>query len=136
MELSCETCTYWWVEEKACTNNINCSQYSEWEAIAEPTKPVIPLLLKAPTILKKAADLLEERGKDYDNGEERSMFRAVGAFNCVTGLKLTETQGWLLMQCVKLVRQQNAKGFHQDSYEDDVAYAALKAEAASRESDT
>ena len=91
------------------------------------------LALKAPAILKKAADLLEERGKDYDNGEERSMFRAVGAFNSVTGLKLTETQGWLLMQCVKLVRQQNAKGFHRDSYEDDVAYAALKAEAAARE---
>lgn len=87
----------------------------------------------ASTTLKKAADLLEERGKNYDSGHERSMAQAVGAFNCITGLKLTETQGWLFMQCVKLVRQQNAKGFHQDSYEDDVAYAALKTEAAAKE---
>lgn len=90
--------------------------------------------LTVETVFEKVIGTIKERGKDYDGGRERSMAQIVGAFNCITGSKLTEIQGWLFMQCVKLVRQQNAKGFHQDSYVDDVAYAALKTEAAAKES--
>jgi hypothetical protein len=87
--------------------------------------------MKAPDFLRKGADLLEERGKQYDQpGGERSMGKAVGAFNIITGRDLTEAEGWLLLQTLKDVRQwQNPGVYHADSAEDCVSYAALKAEA-------
>lgn len=86
--------------------------------------------MKAPEILQKAAEIMEERGRQYDKPEgERSMGRAVLAFNAITGRDLTESEGWLLLQVLKDVRQwQNPDKPHQDSLEDCVAYAALKAE--------
>lgn len=89
--------------------------------------------MKAPDLLKKAADIMEERGKQYDKPEgERSMGAAVAAFSCITGIKLTEAEGWLLLQILKDVRQwQNPSRYHQDSAEDCIAYSALKAEALS-----
>ena len=84
----------------------------------------------APELLNKAAALMDERGKQYDKPEgERSMGRAVGAFNCITGRDLTEAEGWLLLQTLKDVRLWQRPGYHQDSAEDCIAYAALKAEA-------
>lgn len=87
--------------------------------------------MKAQDYLHKAAALMDERGKQYDQPEgERSMSRAVRAFNAITGKDLTEPEGWLLLQVLKDVRQwQNPATFHADSAEDCVAYAALKAEA-------
>lgn len=87
--------------------------------------------MKAQDYLHKAAALMDERGKQYDQPEgERSMGRAVLAFNAITGKDLTEPEGWLLLQVLKDVRQwQNPATFHADSAEDCVAYAALKAEA-------
>lgn len=86
----------------------------------------------AEQFLTHASELMRERGMQYDKGQERSMPRAVNAFNAITGNSLTEEEGWLLMQCVKMVRQSNTEGFHQDSYEDEIAYAALKAESAQK----
>lgn len=84
----------------------------------------------APELLNKAAAIMEERGKQYDKPDgERSMGRAVGAFNCITGRDLTEAEGWLLLQTLKDVRLWQRPGYHQDSAEDCIAYAALKAEA-------
>lgn len=84
----------------------------------------------APDLLNKAAAIMEERGKQYDKPDgERSMGRAVGAFNCITGRDLTEAEGWLLLQTLKDVRLWQRPGYHQDSAEDCIAYAALKAEA-------
>jgi hypothetical protein len=84
---------------------------------------------KAPDLLRAAADIMVERGKNYDSPEgERSMDRVVRAFNAITGADMTEAQGWLFMQVLKDVRQWQAKGYHQDSAEDGIAYAALKAE--------
>lgn len=84
--------------------------------------------------LRRAADIMDERGKQYDKPEgERSMGKCVAAFNIVTGRDLTEAEGWLLLQILKDVRQWQRPGFHQDSAEDCVAYAALKAEAKERE---
>ena len=84
----------------------------------------------APDLLNNAAALMEERGKQYDKPDgERSMGRAVGAFNCITGRDLTEAEGWLLLQTLKDVRLWQRPGYHQDSAEDCIAYAALKAEA-------
>lgn len=87
--------------------------------------------MKAPEFLHKAAALMEERGKEYDKPEgERSMAKAVNAFSIITGVRISESEGWLFMQILKDVRQwQNPATFHADSAEDCVAYAALKAEA-------
>lgn len=84
--------------------------------------------------LTKAGNLLDERAKQYDQpGGERSMARTVEAFNVITGRSLTEAEGWLLMQILKDVRQWQTPGkMHQDSAEDCVSYAALKAEALAR----
>lgn len=89
--------------------------------------------MKAQDFLKKAANLMDERGKQYDQPEgERSMGRAVSAFNAITGHNLTEPEGWLLLLVLKNVRQwQNPEKYHSDSAEDGVAYAALMAEALS-----
>lgn len=88
----------------------------------------------APEFLRRAAEIMDERGKQYDKPEgERSMGKCVDAFNTITGHTLTEAEGWLLLQILKDVRQWQRPGFHQDSAEDCIAYAALKAEAKQKE---
>lgn len=88
----------------------------------------------APEFLAQAAAIMEQRGKQYDQpGGERSMGRCVAAFNAITGRDLTESEGWLLLEVLKNVRQwQNPGTFHRDSAEDGIAYSALKAEALAR----
>lgn len=80
-------------------------------------------------ILERAADLMRERGKQYDKpAGERSMAATVAAFNAITGRDLDESEGWAFMLVLKMVRNfQNAP--HRDSLEDATAYAALLAEA-------
>lgn len=87
----------------------------------------------APALLKQAAGHMAERAKQYDSpAGERSMGKAVQAFNAITGRDLTEPEGWLLMQVLKDVRLFQRPGYHADSAEDCIAYAALKAEAKAR----
>jgi hypothetical protein len=82
--------------------------------------------------LSVAKSTLKERGKIYDKStedtEERSMASTVQAFNAITGLSLSESDGWLFMLTLKQVRQQNSSTFHYDSAMDGVAYSALLAE--------
>ena len=86
----------------------------------------------AEAFLRSSADLLTARAKQYDSpGGERSMGKAVEAFNAITDKGLTEAEGWLLLQVLKDVRQWQRKDYHPDSAEDCIAYAALKAEALS-----
>ena len=82
--------------------------------------------------LKDGADLLSERGKQYDkSGQERSMEKIVRIFNDMTGQDLTTVQGWYFMQVLKDVRFfQNQKKAHADSLLDKISYAALLAEEA------
>lgn len=82
-------------------------------------------------ILLKAARTISDRGKTYDpNGErERSMDKVVAIFNIVTNHKLTEQQGWLFMQLLKIVRANMNTTPHEDSLLDLVAYSALGAES-------
>lgn len=84
----------------------------------------------ADKLLTDAAQIMQERAKQYDSPTgERSMGRAVAAFNCVTGNKMTEAEGWLLLQLLKDVRQWTTPdAAHVDSLQDCIAYAALKAE--------
>jgi hypothetical protein len=80
--------------------------------------------------LHRAADLMDERGKQYDQPSgERSMAAAVTAFNAVAGYHLTEADGFLLMALLKMVRDQQRETPHRDSIEDLVAYASLYGEA-------
>jgi len=86
----------------------------------------------ADNFLRRATEVLAERGKNYDDGQERSMSKIVEAFNSITGHTLSERDGWLFMQVLKLVRLTTTEGYHRDSYEDNVAYAALMAESAAK----
>lgn len=90
--------------------------------------------MNAADILSKAAQHMAERSKTYDKPEgERSMAQTVAIFNLFHGTDLTEAQGWHLLQILKDVRLFTRSGYHADSAEDGVAYAALKAEAKSVE---
>ena len=91
--------------------------------------------MKAEQFLRNGADVLAERGKEYDKPEgERSMARTVAAFNAITGKDLTEAEGWAFMALLKMVRQwQNPGRYHEDSAIDGVNYSALMAEALSEQ---
>ena len=87
-------------------------------------------------ILRKGAQHIEDRAASRDQPEgERSMARAVKAFNAMFGKDLTEVQGWQFMEILKMSR--SAAGTHNpDDYEDAAAYAALAGEAAAHGSQT
>jgi predicted proteasome-type protease len=86
--------------------------------------------VKAQDLLHRAADLMGERGKQYDQRSgERSMQATVTAFNAITGYHLTEADGFLLMAILKMVRDQSRETPHRDSIDDLVAYASLYGEA-------
>jgi len=91
--------------------------------------------MKSTEFLQAAIDVQAERGKQYDKPSgERSMAATVSAFNCITGSTLEESDGWMLLGLLKLVRQsQNPEQYHHDSALDFVAYASLYAEAASEQ---
>ncbi|MCK9466115.1 MAG: hypothetical protein M0Q29_09525, partial [Thiopseudomonas sp.] len=75
------------------------------------------------SILKKAIDTIDERGKLRDTGgsKERSMAACVIAFNALEGTSLTERQGWAFMRLLKMARSaassKNGK-YHEDDYID------------------
>ena len=91
--------------------------------------------MKSTEFLQSAIDVQAERGKQYDKPTgERSMGATISAFNCITGYTLEESDGWMLLSLLKLVRQaQNPEQYHYDSALDFVAYASLYAEAASEQ---
>jgi hypothetical protein len=109
-------------------NTTTPEEEEEWKAMEK--KQRIGGKRTAENFLHEAANLMADRGKQYDQpGGERSMGKAVAALNAITGRDLTEGEGWLLMSLVKRVRQHSGAGYHQDSAEDAVAYAALEAES-------
>jgi hypothetical protein len=87
----------------------------------------------APDFLQAALKHMQDRAKTYDKPKgERSMGATVAAFHAVTGIALTEEQGWLLMILLKAVRSQQGE-YKADNYEDGAAYFGLCGEAASKE---
>ena len=86
--------------------------------------------MKATEILQKAASIMEERGKQYDqeNGE-RSMGKAIAAFNAIKSASLSESDGWLLLTILKMVRDNMKQQPHEDSIHDMVAYSSLYGES-------
>ena len=87
----------------------------------------------AANILTAALGHMRDRAATYDKPEgERSMGATVEAFLAVTGVSMTEEQGWLFMALLKAVRSQQG-AYRADSYEDGAAYFALAGEAAVRD---
>ena len=81
-------------------------------------------------ILQAAKQHMQDRAKTYDKPEgERSMSATVEAFGAITGVNMTEEQGWLFMAVLKAVRSQQGD-YHEDCYTDGAAYFALAGEAA------
>lgn len=100
------------------------------ESVDTMQQPPLPL---AAELLGRAARHMHDRSSTYDKPDgERSMGRAVEAFNAITGHRLVESEGWLLLQVLKDVRLFTRSSYHEDSAEDCIAYAALKAEAKSK----
>lgn len=99
-----------------------------YRVVQPAEKPVSRGGVGAVETLRRAADLIEQRGKqrDSDTGE-RSMARTVGAFNAIYGTSLTETQGWHFMELLKMARSSQG-AYVSDDFDDKVAYAALAAE--------
>ena len=81
-------------------------------------------------ILIAAADCIGNRAEQRDQPDgERSMRRAVTAFNAITGHTLSEREGWLFMVFLKAARAQGGR-FVLDDYIDGAAYFALAGESA------
>lgn len=86
--------------------------------------------MKADDILRAGLDTLVQRGVDRDKPKgERSMPAIVRVFEAITGIRLSEREGWLFMVCLKLVRMQSGKP-DADHYLDAANYMALMGEAA------
>lgn len=79
-------------------------------------------------LLTQAADAIDQRDqlRDQPSGE-RSMARAVRAFNAMYGHHLTEQHGWQFMALLKMARGAGGR-LHVDDYVDQAAYAALAGE--------
>ncbi len=84
--------------------------------------------MNAPDILIRAAELIERRAAERDLPQERSMARAVDAFNVLTGRCLSEREGWLFMAVLKLSRA-TAGAPIDDDLIDAAAYCALALES-------
>ena len=85
-------------------------------------------MIDAPAILRTAAQTISARAASRDLAAERSMHRAVSAFNTLTGQSLSETEGWLFMAVLKLARATAGK-LNNDDLVDAAAYVALTLEA-------
>lgn len=85
-------------------------------------------------VLTSAANNVKAREEVYDlAGGEKSMVRAVRAFNAIHGTHLTTAQGWHFMQLVKNAKFFAKDQFHRGSGEDGAAYGALMTEARAME---
>ena len=98
-------------------------------------------MTRAPEYLEAARLIIARRAQHRDAPDgERSMARAVQAFNCLHGAwiaqqggRLTEAQGWAFMELLKHSRWAGGAVHDPDDHIDRAAYVALTAEAAERE---
>lgn len=88
------------------------------------------MTLSAQEILRTAAAAIEQRSPERDDeAGGKTMRKAVAIFAAAEGVKLTESQGWQFMTCVKMARASQGN-FQLDDFVDLAAYAALAGEAA------
>lgn len=92
-------------------------------------------MIEASDFLHNALKALEDRAAVRDKDAERSMQKAISAFNALHGTNLTEVQGWQFMIFLKLARASAGK-FHADDYTDICGYGALAGECGSKLLDT
>ena len=87
--------------------------------------------MKADEVLDYVKGVIAQRGEQRDlTSGERTIPRCVAAFNSVKGKRvLTNEDGWMFMEILKLCRMQDGK-FVFDDYADNCGYAALLAEEA------
>lgn len=106
------------------------SYLDQFQPVAVPSDLTTAQLIKAHEFLERGAQHMRDRAvqRDADDGE-RSMRRAVEAFNAQEGTNLTEAQGWRFMIQLKYARAVNGV-FVADDYEDMAAYAGLAGESA------
>jgi hypothetical protein len=86
--------------------------------------------MTAPELLRKAADIIEQRGTEYDTAgksQERSMPRICEIFGEATGRQMTVSEGYDFMIALKKARLETSPD-SVDSYIDRLAYQALKDE--------
>ena len=106
---------------------------ADWQRARSPANPtpfVVSTRLTAPDFLERGAQHMRDRAAQRDKPDgERSMARAVAAFNAQEGTSLTEEQGWRFMVQLKYSRA-CAGVFVADDYEDMAAYAGLAGESA------
>lgn len=83
-------------------------------------------------ILKAAVEEQLNRAQVYDSEKkaERSMGRAVKAFNEMFGKDLTVEEGWLFMVLLKMSRASSGGLKKDDNYVDMAGYASLAGEEA------
>lgn len=83
----------------------------------------------ASEILREVANLIKSRAVDRDVDQERSMSVTVELFFKLTGIQVSEYNGWLFMACLKLARNRVGTGtFNRDHMIDAMAYLALALE--------
>jgi hypothetical protein len=86
--------------------------------------------MTAPELLRKAAEIIEARGVQYDTAgksQERSMPRICEIFGETTGRQMTIGEGYQFLIALKTARIETSPD-HIDSYVDRLAYQALKDE--------
>jgi hypothetical protein len=86
--------------------------------------------MTAPELLRRAADIIEARGVQYDTAgksQERSMPRICEIFGEATGRQMTIGEGYQFLIALKTARLETSPD-HVDSYVDRLAYQALKDE--------
>ena len=107
------------------------SEYIKHNTCIDPlTIDVSEQPIKAHEFLERGAQHMRDRAVQRDTSDgERSMRRAVEAFNAQEGTNLTEAQGWRFMIQLKYARAVNGV-FVADDYEDMAAYAGLAGESA------
>lgn len=112
-----------------------CQEIAPFHADSCPCKeddpmPVNPM--QAHEFLEAGLGHMKDRAATYDApAGERSMGKTVAMFQALTGVEMTEEQGWKFMCCLKMVRSEQG-AFRADNFEDLAAYAGLAGEAASR----
>lgn len=91
----------------------------------------------AAKIAQDALQHISDRAATYDQADgERSAVKCAAAFNAITGKDLTESDVWLLLAILKMVRQFSTPDYHKDSAEDLIAYSALLAESLEKQHET
>jgi hypothetical protein len=102
---------------------------AEWNYVGEEFA-FRPNRIAAHEFLERGVSHMRDRAVQRDSeAGERSMARAVAAFNAQEGTNLTEAQGWRFMIQLKYARAVNGV-FVADDYEDMSSYCGLAGEAA------